>query len=135
MYYDYIKPMSFKDSIITEISDMVKTKEPLYKITYIKPKLSLFDDPSDDEYSDDDEGGIKSPIKYAVIAQICIVIFDKSTWLNTVYGNYIGDENTDSLWKEIISMKTNSHKAQQFGSEVKYGHHIVCKKISIELLN
>jgi len=37
MYYDYIKRMSLKQQVIKEIADMTTTKEPLYKITYMRP--------------------------------------------------------------------------------------------------
>lgn len=130
MYYDYIKRMSFQDSVIKEIADMTTTKEPLYKITYIRPKLTVYDS-SDDESDDEDYGATK----YSVITQICTVIYDKSTWLNTRYGDCIGDEYSDITWNQLITMEKKNHKATTFGIDVPYGHHIVCKKLSVELLN
>ena len=132
MYYDYIKPMSFKDSIITEISDMVKTKEPLYKITFTKPKLTIYDDRPDSE-SDDEDYSV--PTKYSVICGIHTIIFDKSTWLNTYNGCLHNTEYLDNEWKNIINMEHHSHQVQVFGFDVPSGHHIVLRKLSVELLN
>ena len=123
--------MSFKDSIIAEISDMTKTKEPLYKITFTKPKLTIYDDPTN---SDSDDEDYSVPTKYCVITQIRTVIFDKSTWLNTVNLCY-NTEFLDNEWKNLLDMEHHSHKAQVFGFEVPSGHHLVCRKLSIELLN
>lgn len=131
MYCEYIKQMSFKDSIIAEISDMTKTKEPLYKITFTKPKLTIYDDPTNSDSEDEDS----VPIKYCVITQIRTVIFDKSTWLNTYNGSLYDTEYLDNEWKNIINMEHHSHRAQVFGFEVPSGHHLVCRKLSVELLN
>ena len=130
-YYDYIK-MSFQDSVIKEIADMTTTKEPLYKITFIKPKLTIYDEPTDSE-SDDEDYSV--PTKYCVICRIHTVIFDKSTWLNTYTGSFESTEYLDNEWKNIINMEHYSHKAQVFGFEVPSGHHIVLRKLSVELLN
>ena len=59
--------MSFQDSVIKEIADMTTTKEPLYKITFMKPKLTIYDEPTDSE-SDDEDYSV--PIKYCVICRI-----------------------------------------------------------------
>jgi len=132
MYYDYIKPMSFQDSVIKEIADMTTTKEPLYKITFIKPQLKIYDNPTNSE-SDDEDYSV--PIKYCMICRIRTVIFDKSTWLNTYNGCLHNTEYLDNEWKNLLDMKHHSHKAEVFGFEVPSGHHIVCRKLSVELLN
>ena len=70
-----------------------------------------------------------------MICRIHTVIFDKSTWLNTYTGSFESTEYLDNEWKNIINMEHYSHKAQVFGFEVPSGHHIVLRKLSVELLN
>ena len=70
--------MSFQDSVIKEIADMVKTKEALYKITYLYPHI--------------DSSGI--------VIEKAIVILDYSTFEHN--SNEVITETLKHHWESIL---------------------------------
>lgn len=125
--------MSFKKEVISEISALVNTREPLYKITYMKPHLTVNDDPDSSDSEDDD---YTVPVKYHTVCRLGVVIFDKSTWIKAYTAiEWCPENHLDELWHMIIDIKHHNHSAKCLGIETPSGQHIVVRKLSIELLN
>ena len=96
-------------------------KEPLYKITYILPRLDIDDDDDDDQD------------KYYVTCNRKTVIWNKSTYMENI--NDSRKEFVENCWNEIIDEDLHHHFSNRFGYTRQRDTNIMVYKLSVELLN
>lgn len=105
------------DHIVEKIIEGVKTKSPLYKITYIEPVYVV---DMDDDIID-------------ISVEIKSVIWDYETW--TFNTSNVDEDTKKNNWARIISDTDLNIPIELFNNECHCKFNIYCKKMSVELIN
>lgn len=104
------------DHIVEKIIDGVKTKSPIYKITYILPEYQV---DMDDDIID-------------ISVEIKSVIWDYETW---AFNNRLDEDTKQYNWARIISDTDKNLPTELFNNDCSCKFNIYCKKMSVELIN